>query len=180
MLAVLSGLLPRGQIWQIGQGRPVYDGYWAAIASIMSDASAAICREWCEADPCTANRTIQQWGRIWSYPVDCVPLDADRLCEWIRIITCEARPGTCHFIPRLLSFVGLNWLTVEVDAGCLASTESAPAIRITGLPRFFQYQAVIPVEGDCEPAEACPYIPEVECLRNRYFPAGIPVIYCPR
>jgi len=204
-LELVQALLPRGRLWAIGQDRPVYDGFWSAIAAFMSEVSQATCAEWCEADPCTANRTLDRWAAVWAYPVDCAPLDTARLCEWIRIITCEARPGTCEFIPRILGFVGLGFLTVEFDRGCGPDVDIQPEIIIRGKARWFSERGCCdPVIGsdsaailaneicdtpfmECGVDElecsipACPdlFIPQVECLRHRYFPAGVAVKYIP-
>lgn len=204
-LELVKALLPRGKLWNIGQNRPVYDGFWSAIAVFFSDVSNAVCGEWCEAEPCTSNRTLDRWAAIWSYPVDCAPLDTARLCEWISIITCEARPGTCDFIPRLLGFVGLDFLTVEFDRGCGPVVDMQPEITIRGAARWFKAieccdgvigsgSAAILANEICDtpfldcgidniecniPACVGWVIPEVECLRKRYFPAGVTVRYLP-
>ncbi len=87
------------------------------------------------------------------------------------MITCEARPGTCEFIPQLLGFVGLSGLSVEIDRGCAVTVESDPSIIIHA-PEW-----MIVAPDCCNSIEDCPSIPEVECMRKRYFPAGVDVIY---
>lgn len=167
-LVLVQSLLPRGRLWYIGRDRAVYDGFWSAVAEFFGDVSRSVCAEWCQAEPCTANRTLARWAAVWSYPTDCTALDTARLCEWIKIITCEARPGSCAFVPRLLSFVGLHGLTVEFDRGCGPVVDLRPEITIGGPASLFAKDAL-----------GCPVIPEVECLRHRYFPAGVSVKYIP-
>jgi hypothetical protein len=202
-LEIIGQLLPNGRIWQVGHGRPVYDGFWSAIAAFMSDVSNGLCAEWCEANPCTANRTLERWAAVWNYPTDCTSLDTAKLCQWIKMLTCEARPGSCEFIPQLLVFVGLTGVYVEIDRGCMATSDSRPQIIISAPEWMFfhpgccdatigsGWSPTIPANElcdtpflDCGLIEACGNeetcagaIPAIECLRHRYFPAGVKVTY---
>lgn len=171
-LAFVQALLPSGRLWHIGDGstRPVFDGFWHSIAQVTAETSAAICAEWCEANPCTANRTIDQWAKLYDFPSDCVALSAAKLCEWINLVGCA---GRCDFIARLVGFAGIGWVTVEVDAGCLATVDSAPKITIRGPASL-----MTATQGLLDGCDGL-IVPEIECLRRRYFPAGVPVTYIP-
>jgi hypothetical protein len=175
--AVFQSLLPEGDIWRIGIGRPVFDGFWDALSEVFGEASEGLCKEWCEANPCTANRNVERWAKIWNFPTDCVALDAAKLCEWVCLLSGPHKAGSCTFIQHLLAFVGLNWFRVEFDAGCLATNDIAPEIRIIGQKRFFTNVPIFDTDETCEHEETCPTIPQVECLRRRYFPACVPVRY---
>ena len=170
-LEFVQALLPRGRLWQIGNGsRPVFDGFWHTVAQMTGETSRAICAEWGESNPCTASRNLARWAKIYGFPIDCVCLSSEKLCEWINLVGCA---GRCDFIARLLGFVGLDGLEVKIEGGCeVPLSDTIGLITISGPSFYFEPSGEIPAD--------CLVIPQVECLRARYFPAGIPVKYIPR
>lgn len=183
-LTEIQWLLPPGAIWELREGRNL-TRFWSAIAEAKSCLMDGICQEWNEADPCTATRTLERWARIWCFPTDCVDLTADKLCQWIDLIlTCE--PGTEGFILALLEFVEFDMTDIEVKfSDCcenLFGARCGACITFCGPFERFTIE-----ECDCTWSvfktiqNPCGYVhlPEIECLRSRFFPVNIAVKYEP-
>lgn len=183
-LTEIQWLLPPGKIWELSEGRD-FTRFWSAIAEAKSCLMDGICDEWKEADPCTSRRTLEKWAETWCFPADCVDLSAEKLCEWIEFIL-SCNPGTEGFLVGLLDFVDFDMTDIEIKLSecCenLFGQKCGASIAFCGPFERFEVE-----ECDCTwdifKAMKYPcgrvYMPLIECLRDRYFPAGVQVLYQP-
>ena len=178
-VAEMQALLPKGRIWRI-DGDRVFGRLCYAIAAAKSELMGVICQVWREIDPCTAVNNLDRWAAINCFPVDCVELTQAKMCEWVALLN-ECPPGSEAFLSGLVTFAEIDGVTLDFDDGdCTGATCCGASIIVQAEFAKMQERGcdctddlMFQMQHDCSEL----YIPEIECLRDRYFPAGVRVKY---
>ena len=181
----VAALLPSGAIWNPDRGG-VYGQYIAALGHIKTELNRLICGEWAEMNPCTSNRLLPYWQKVWCYP-DCAPDTAESLCAWIELVEGDCQPGSLGFLRRAVEFVapgaGITIeLNGEVPLGCCTSSPCADNNRIIVTAPTEAYSwAAFESDGPLvlQDGENCRtyWIDEIECLRRFVIPIGTSLGY---
>lgn len=103
------------------------------------------------------------------------------MCDWVDLIY-SCKPGSEGFILGLLEFVEMDMTGIDVKfpdccetlfGGCPSVTFCAPEGRFTVEQCSCDWDIFKVL---CNP-DGYMHLPEIECLRDRYFPAGMVVEY---
>lgn len=181
-------LLPPGKIWNPARGG-TYGNYIRALGDIKTELNKRICQEYRELNPCTAERLLPYWIRVYSLPA-CVDQTAEKLCEWIELLQGDCPIGSLGFLRRAIEFVAPGkGITIDVtypDLGANCPCPDRPCaadnpLIVKAPPGAFFYDLI---DGDFlhhyqDGVNGCRvyFIPEIECLRPCIFPFGLGVGY---
>lgn len=163
---------------------PIFEGRRGVIGQILAAMGAwktclniALCREFCEDDPCKTVRHFARHARLWRFP-SCVPQDNGTLCAWIALQTDPScPPGTVGWLRKVIDFVMPDKsVSVEITppkeiSNCAADSAVAAenAIIITAPPECFK--SALEAAGDrCRLRY---FIPEIDCIRSSVLPFGV-------
>lgn len=176
-LSEIAALLPSGRLWELREGRN-FTRFWCAVAEVMSRVRAGICQEWNEADPCQSVRTLERWAEIHCFPVHCVELTTEKMCEWIDFKAgCGA--GTEGFILGLMDFIGFDYSRYNLQLSD-GSGGTERSITFSGPFDLFEEEFcgcdTSPLDVIRNPCGRI-FIPEIDCIARDYFPVGLAVNY---
>lgn len=207
-IALVQELLPPDRLHSIQNTDRCFTKYWLAVAAIFKEVEDCLCCLWANAIPCSPGydpecdvpapvpvcqpvgyvpkRTLlERHALALNFPLDCVDLTHDKLCEWVNGAS-ECAVGSIQWLEWLMGFVGLDGVTLAYDPGGVPIS-----CHEIGKDRLCPYGPRITITGcDLEPVStalhdtpikdllSCRMIcPKVEALRLKYFPAGVEVLY---
>ena len=204
--ALVQELLPPGRLFSIDNPDRCFSQYWLAVADIFKELEDCLCCLYSSVMPCAPGydpdcdvpqampvckpvgfvekKTImQRYAEEVNFPLDCVELTQESLCEWVGGEGC--RIGSIEWLRWLMEFIGLDVVLDFSPGGIPISCHEigkdmlcphGPQITISGCD-IVEVRSPIcgsTVKSLIECRRVCT---KIEDLRLKYFPAGVEVIY---
>ena len=205
--ALVQEMLPPGKLYSIDNPDRCFSKYWRAVSVAFKELEDCLCCIYANAIPCSPaynpecdipavvttckpngyvekKTLLQRHAEEANFPLDCVELTRDALCEWVEGGGCLI--GSIEWLRWLMAFTGFDGVTLDYERGGIPIgcheigkdplCSHGPKITVTGC----ELEPVAnPICGSqvknlltCE--ETCP---KFEALRLKYFPVGVSVAY---